>query len=651
MNIRALGRGWVCLWLAGLAACNGKAVITLTGTPSTDNFLSYRVALAAVNLSGGDGGSNLQLLPSATTVDFATLGNVNEVLGVASASKGSYSSATVTLDYTAAQIVYDDGTRNGVALTAVDANGQPVTQLTVNLSLDPAAVLKVSTSQTNRLALDFKLGASNVVNAAAKTVTVTPMITATASTNDTKAVRVRGAVVSSSAGSNTYTTTIVPFNGTVKGEGELNITPGASTRYEVNGIATSGSAGINAIAAAGKDALVITYGTLASQTALATAAAETDLSTNQTTDTNLFGTTTTPAQQVTSQPTSLFKSSTTSSVAFNATQVLGGSSVQGFGLDHVSGIVSARLGNVMTIEDGTVLTNDGIETFLPGTITIGLGANTVVTTFGESAGVLGDTIGQISVGTTIDAFGILSDSNGTDATLDATTGRVRIDSTYASGLVTLVQQGALIMKLVSLDNRSLAAFDFTGTGTSSAVDASAAEYTATTTSDVSNLGVGSAVILQGAPAAFTTGPPDFTASTLLDPTTIEAQFVLDWAAGTAAPFSSASGSTLVVDNHNAAIAGRHVIQLGASYTDLTALSTPPSITSNTAGAATTAAVYAIGHAVSKVIENYDSLPTFVSRLQSELNGVVLATNMTAVGQYTAGSSTFAATSITILLNN
>src|ERR1700722_15625397 len=108
-----LRRAWgrvlaVALGLAmlALAACNGTAVVTMTSTASTDNFLAYRVGLVSVQLQGAAGKSGLTILPASTTVDFATLTDVSEVLGAAAASKGPYPSALITLDYSSAQIVY-----------------------------------------------------------------------------------------------------------------------------------------------------------------------------------------------------------------------------------------------------------------------------------------------------------------------------------------------------------------------------------------------------------------------------------------------------------------------------------------------------------------------------------------------------------------
>src|ERR1700726_4307843 len=125
---RAVG-AVLCVALLALADCSGTAVVTMTSTASTDNFLAYRVGLVAVQLQGSSGNSGLTVLPASTTVDFATLTDVSEVLGAAAVAKGSYTSALITLDYTSAQIVYDDGSVNGVTLTPVGTGGQALGQI------------------------------------------------------------------------------------------------------------------------------------------------------------------------------------------------------------------------------------------------------------------------------------------------------------------------------------------------------------------------------------------------------------------------------------------------------------------------------------------------------------------------------------------
>jgi hypothetical protein len=247
------------------------------------------------------------------------------------------------------------------------------------------------------------------------------------------------------------------------------------------------------------------------------------------------------------------------------------------------------------------------------------------------------------VGSSIDALGTVGTTSAGGTLIDASAGHVRLDLTTASGLVTAQGSGALTLNLTNLGGRAIGAFDFAGSG------ATANQYAVTTAAlDLTNAVVGAPVEVTGFPSAFATAPPNFAASTLLDPTTIQAELVIDWSGGTAVPFTAFDSSAITLDVHNTGIGPRHQIQIGSQIIDLAGLSSDPMITPNTTDSAT---LFSIGHAASFTIESFNTYDVFITQLQSELNGGTLATGMTAVGQYTAATFAFSATSITLFLNN
>jgi len=635
--------------LFALAACNGTAVVTMTSTASQDHFLAYRVGLVSVQLESSSGSAGLKILPTSTTVDLAGLTDVSEVLGAAAVSKGSYKSALITLDYSAAQIVYDNGSLNGVALTPVGANGQSLGLVKLTVKLDPGDSFDVSSKGASQLALAFNLAASNAVNLSAKTVTVTPLIAGSAAPIDNKQVRVRGPLVgvavgglSATAGS-AFTMGVMPFNGAVRGTGNLSVIPSDSTTFEINGVESTGTVGLGQLASLGAGALTVAYGTL-------TASEQTSTTTTPTI-------TTTPTDTTSTDTAITTTSITTSTITFTATQILAGSSVQGGGSDRVTGIVSARSGDTLTIEDGTLVANDGTETFLGGTTFVIMGSNTVVTVFGQSIVEINNPQ-QVNVGSAIDVFGVASVQTLGNATLDASAGRVRLDPVIASGLVTVQGSETLNLNLAFLGGRSIAPFDFVGTGADARQYSVSTANAATTTTtgnvattgilDLSNATVGAPVIVTGLPSSYGAAPPNFTASALLDPTTIAAELVVDWGAGTAAPFTTYDTSAIDVDLHNTSIGARHQITIGAQNINIVGLSSNPQIVPNSTASAT---VYSIGHTHSATIENFNTYDAFITQLQTELKGSTLATELTAVGQYTPGNFSFAATSITLSLND
>jgi hypothetical protein len=604
---RSLCLPFACVLLV-LAACNGTAVVTLTSTPSTDTFLAYRVGLASIQLQTSNGRSNLKVLPVEMTVDLTKLTDLSEVLGSALVAKGTYTAAVVTLDYSAAQIIVDDGSLDGVALTPMGANGQPLSQVTLTLDLDPSNPFRIAAKQTARLALDLDLAASNAVNLTAKTVTVTPMISASALSIDTKQVRIRGPLVRADTTNLFFTMGVTPFGGLVSGLGQLAIEPSDATTYEVDGNASTGTTGLTQLAGLAANSFTVAYGTLNTTTTATTTTTTALASTN---------------------------------VSFAATQVLAGSSVQGSGLDRVSGIVSARSGNTLTIEDGTLIANDGSNTFLPATTIVNVAANTQVTVFGQGAIDL-HSPQEISIGSAIDAFGTAAASSAGAVTLDASAGRVRMDPSTAAGLVTVQGSAGLSLGLVSLGGRAISAFDFVGSG------ADPAQYSvATEALDLTNAIVGAPVVVSGLPSSFGVTSPNFNATTLLDPTTNQAVLVVDWGSGTAAPFTTFDSTAITLDVRNTSIGARHVILLGAQAINLVGLGSDPVITPNTANSSN----FAIGHSASAIVETFNTYADFITQLQAELNGSALATEMTTVGQYTASTFEFSATGITIILNN
>jgi hypothetical protein len=605
------------LVLFAVAACSGSTVVTMSATPSSDPFVAYRVGLTSIQLRTSSGKASLMILPTETLVDFTRVTDLSEVLGAPSVAKGTYTGAEITLDYTNAQIIYDDGSLDGVALAPLDVSGKALGLVRVIVSLDPADPLRSAAKQADRLSLSFNLAASNLINLSNDSVTITPLIAASTQPIDAKQTRIRGPLLG--ANGSFLEAGVMPFESTSAALGRLSIAPSDTTTYEINGFVSTGAAGQAQLAALPANTLTTTFGTLTVSSSAVT--------------------NTTPTTPTTSITTPV--SSTASSVTFTASQVLVDGSVQGVGLARILGTVSARSGNTLGIEEATLFQNNTTPTLVPGTTLVNVGANTLVTFFGQG---VPDAIStqQISVGSVVEAFGTASNTSTGQVLLDASAGRVRLDLTSASGLVTAQGSGSLTLNLTTFGGRAITAFDFLGSG------ADPAQYgVAAGNLDLTNSTVGAPVITTGFPNAFATAAPNFTATTLLDPTTIEAGLVLDWNGGTAAPFSSFDSSAIVLDPATSNFGARHQVQMGSQTINLVGLSSNLSITPATSSTA----VFSIGHAASSTVENFDTYAAFISQLQSELNGTTLATGMTALGQYTASSFAFSATSITLFLND
>jgi hypothetical protein len=629
LNLKVFAVPLILALLAVAACSNGGTVVTMTATASTDPFIVYRVGLASVQLKTSSG-KTATILPTETTVDFTKTLDLSELLGAATIAKGTYVGAVITLDYSAAQIIYDDGSADGVALVPVDGNGKAFGLVSVGVALDPGDPIRSAAKQAERLSLNFNLAASNLINLSKNTVTVTPLIAASAQPIDSKQVRIRGPLIGASG--SFLTSGVMPFESSTAGPGQLSIEWSDTTTYEINGFVATGSAGQAQLAALPANTLTTTFGTLTITNTAANAI--------PTTPTTPAAPTTPTTPTIPTSPTS----TATSSVTFAASQVLVDGAVQGAGLGQLSGTVSARSGNTLGIEDATLIQAGGTVTFLPGTSIVNVGPNTLVTFLGQGVAAAISSQ-QLSIGSVIEAFGTESNTSTGQILLDASAGRVRLDLTSASGSVTAQGSQVLTLNLAVLGGRAISAFDFVGSG------ATASQYGVSTGAlDLTNSIAGAPVIVTGFPNEFATPAPNFTATTLLDPTTIQAELVLDWSGGTAAPFSSFDSSAIVVDVANGSIGLRHEIQIGSDIVNLVGLSSNPSITPATSSS-TASTVYSIGHASSFTVENFESYGAFIAQLQSELNGTTLATGMTAVGQYTASTFAFSATSITLFLND
>lgn len=167
-------------------------------------------------------------------------------------------------------------------------------------------------------------------------------------------------------------------------------------------------------------------------------------------------------------------------------------------------------------------------------------------------------------------------------------------------------------------------------------------------SSLTNSTVGVPVIVTGLVTSFGAAPPDFTASALLDPTTIAAELVVDYGSGTAAPFTTYDSTEIDLTRTNGSIGTRHLIQVGAQSSNIVGMSSDPLLVPSTS---VSSLVFSIGHEASGTVENYISYSAFISALTTELDGSALVTGVTALGRYSSSSYTFTATSITVVFNN
>jgi len=442
----------------------------MTMTDAAGDFLSYKVNLVSLQLKKSDG-TLVETLPATTAVDFVQLIDLSEILSARQIPAGEYVAAQVTVDYTKAIIMVDDGTGTGVAVMPVDSTGAALGQLQMMVQLDNKSDLKVNAATASRIAFDFNLRASNVVNLTAKTDTVSPTLAASVVPVDNKQIRVRGEISAVDTAKSDYTINVDPFHdhdGNKLSPLVVNTTD--TTTFEINGQPFAGAAGLAQLATLPADTITVAFGNVQA-----------------------------------------------SDQTFTATSVLAGSSAEGGGFDHVVGNVIARSGNTLTIHGARMdgRGGDDDDDFIAGNSTVNIAAATAVTAAGQSSATPAHTIAEVSVGSLIDAFGTASKDNSGKVTLDATSGRVRLDFTQVQGALSGSGSGNITLALKTIDRQPVSLFSFAGTGSAGGVNTDPTKYVVNTGAlDVSQFSMGEALLSIGFVSPFGMAPPDFKAVTV-----------------------------------------------------------------------------------------------------------------------------------------
>jgi hypothetical protein len=611
----------------------GVGWVTLSETPG--DFTSYVVNVNSVSFTGKNVGVYNTSL-AFETVDFTKLKNISELWGSASIPNDTYTSATIVLDYTAANIsVMVNGAP--VKANVVDTTGVAVTTQTINVTLDPTNSLIIvptyASTSAQRLAIDFDLAASNVVNMATSppTVTVKPFLTMATSAPDTKPVRVRGPLINSSVNVGTYTVYVRPFYDQGSSLGLLTLfNDPDKTVYQINGTTYVGSSGLKAL----------------SQSSAGT---------------------TMTAAYTTYQPT---PTPSTTAGKFNSTYVIAGATLEDFYTTGLEGDVIARSGNTLTVRGttleylyGTSPNSAYIDT--PDAVVL-LGPGTIVTA-DDNATLTGLDYNSVSVGQHIVARGVYSLPASGVSTLDATgsitnKGSVRLASTQLWGSLVSSASGSTVMNLQTIEDWPVSNYDFTGNGPGAVTPASFSVSTGSLAVPAGAL-AGDPLWINGIVTPFGTAPPDFNAFAINNELSVPARLQVDWtSAGTTAPFATFTDTGLTIDLSNANYSAG-AIRIGSESIDLKSLAATPQIVPVTppptgapgaAGAAGLPAVFlplfafgSLTAADTTGISVFNTFATFVTKLSAAVVASP-ALHFVATGVYNRGSNTFTASSIDVV---
>src|SRR5215472_403526 len=172
-----------------LASCSGYSNVTygtavVTMSDVSGDFSSYIVNVDSITLTRSDG-VLVEPLGTPQSLDLVKLHDLSELVEAPALPVGTYTTLTLTLDYSAANITVNV---NGVPtlVSPVDASGNALLVATLTVAFDPGNQLVVSAGASQRLAIDFNLAASNTINFGTSpfSVTVRPFMTATVAPAD-----------------------------------------------------------------------------------------------------------------------------------------------------------------------------------------------------------------------------------------------------------------------------------------------------------------------------------------------------------------------------------------------------------------------------------------------------------------------------------
>jgi len=461
----------------GVTGDNGDVFVALTDAKG--DFASYTVDVLSLTLTRANG-TVVETLPLSTRVDFAQYTDLTEFLTIATVPKGVYVQGSITLDYSNADIWVEDTNGDAIQVSnIIDANGNPVSQIEMTVQLDGQKQLRIAPGIPAHLTLDFDLKASNTVTFDAQdvpTISVQPFLLAAVDATNQKTHRVRGPLKQVMAESGKFQLYIRPFrhlmnDANAKSFGVLTVKTDDQTVFEVDGVKYQGSAGIDAMALLPEKSAVIAQGKV--QISLAN---------------------------------------------FKANVVYAGSSVPGGNMDVVHGSVIGRTGNTLSIRGATLIRVDGTISFNDA-ITVTVNDSSIVS---KQLDINAHTIGEISVGQRLTAFGIATVDASNNLSLDASNGYARMAISSVTGNVSgaafLTDSALPLVVNVSLINgRNVSLYDFTGTGIDSSNDTDPSNYEITTGPlDVSGLTDMLSVSVRGFPTPFGSAPDDFVAQTIIN---------------------------------------------------------------------------------------------------------------------------------------
>lgn len=569
----------------GTAASDQNGGLEISITDAEEDFLSYEIKLDAIILNRLDG-TQVSVLPLSTDIDFVQYQELSELFAVFSVPKGIYSSITLSLDYSQADIVIQDENGAQYQAQAVNADGDTLSQLEVELKLNDDQPIRITPRKTAQLTLDLDLAASNTIESFEPAiVTVEPFMIGTTELDAGREHRVRGLLKSIAASEQSISLTVRPMRLKQGQFGEFTFQVNDATNYEIDGVEYLGMDGLKVMSSLSAGSPLVAFG----------------------------------------------KANKDVDIRYLASQVHAGSSVAWADSDVLKGIITQRSGNIITLE-GAVLELAGQAAHFRQTIEMMVSEDSTVTGYR-----LGDAgIGNLSIGQQVLALG---DFNADSDAFNAEDGTIRMKLNRIVGEVT--QTSPLQIDVSHINKRPVAIFDFSGTGSSAVDDAQADSYQISTGAlDLTAIDTAEWLQVRGYPTAFGSAPMDFDALSLINPdfSAHPAKLHARWADESTNNVSI--NNDLLVLNTETSRSKLHLRGVpGSSKLNLSVE------TISGSGEQGRYAILGRDHG----IDIYREFNSFVSALRTNLNAGMAVMHLTATGSYSDSQHTLGASYITVRL--
>jgi hypothetical protein len=208
------------------------------------------------------------------------------------------------------------------------------------------------------------------------------------------------------------------------------------------------------------------------------------------------------------------------------------------------------------------------------------------------------------------------------------------------------------MTLQALDGQPASVFNFAGTGSSSANDATAAAYTVSVPAALSlpAISAGFPILFDGFVTPFGAAPPDLSAVTIESFSGMNSRLHLAWASpGLTAPFASPlSAAKVLITQATLQSASQHVIWIGPVQEDPSSVGAGLSFVPNSAAANM---IFVVAHRMSWQFQVYGSFSDFITALTEDLNGTTALLRIEAQGPYDLSTGVLSVNVMAVELND